>query len=91
MGAKVLCTAPSVTLNRCQRGPILVKSWKSDFGAKWTFFSCSESKVWALVVGGGSQGSYHFVYSLFTKEGSLILPFTSTNLYCVEVDLDKLN
>ena len=65
MGAKVLCTAPSVTLNRCQRGPILVKAWKSDFGAKWTFFSCSESNVWALVVDGGSHGSYGFVCNTF--------------------------
>merc|ERR1712117_707790 len=28
MGAMILCTAPSVTLNRCHRGPILVKSVK---------------------------------------------------------------
>ena len=28
MGAMILCTAPSVTLNSCHRGPILVKSFK---------------------------------------------------------------
>ena len=67
MGAMVLCATPSVTLNRCQRGPILVKSWKSVFGAKQTFFSCSKSNVWALVVEGGSHGCYDFVYSTFSN------------------------